>query len=138
MSMIWLSVVILLAIVELLTINLTTIWFVASGLVSLIMSIYMDNFTNEFAVFVILGLILLITTRPMLLKMMHKTRVATNLDRIIGMKGKVLKDIPKNSLGEVKVDGKIWFAYSDEEVDINETVEVLEINGTKLKVKGVN
>ena len=68
---------------------------------------------------------------------MHKTRVATNLDRIIGMKGIVLKDIPKNSLGEVKVDGKIWFAYSDEELDLNEIVEVLEINGTKIKVKGV-
>lgn len=138
MDYIWLAVVILLVIVEISTVNLTTIWFVVSGLVSLIMSIYMDNFQTEFAVFVILGLVLLITTRPMLLKMMHNNRVATNLDRIIGMKGVVLKDIPKNSLGEVKVDGKIWFAYSDEILDLNERVEVLEIDGTKLKVKGVN
>lgn len=137
MDYIWLAVVILLIIVELSTVNLTTIWFVVSALVSLVMSIFGDNFNLEFWVFVIVGLVLLLTTRPLLLKLMHKNRVATNLDRIIGMQGKVIKDITKDSLGEVKVDGKIWFAYSDELIDINENVEILEINGTKLKVKGV-
>lgn len=137
MSMIWLTVVILLTIVEVLTINLTTIWFVASAIVALIMSIYMDNFALEFSVFVGLGIVLLLTTRPILLKLMHKQREATNLDRIIGMKGIVLRDIEPDSLGEVKVDGKIWFAFSDKRIELNDKVEVLEINGTKLRVKGV-
>ena len=98
----------------------------------------MDNFALEFSVFVGLGVILLLTTRPILLKLMHKQREATNLDRIIGMKGIVLRDIEPDSLGEVKVDGKIWFAFSDKKIELNEKIEVLEINGTKLRVKGVN
>ena len=38
MMYIWLAIVILLTIVELMTIHLTTIWFVTSALVSLILS----------------------------------------------------------------------------------------------------
>ena len=36
MSYLWVLIIILLAIAEVTTVNLTTIWFVASGLVSLI------------------------------------------------------------------------------------------------------
>ena len=36
---------------------------------------------------------------------------------------------------EVKVDGKRWTAYADNEIDIGCTVKVLDINGVKIKVK---
>lgn len=138
MVYIWLVIVIFLSLIELFTINLTTIWFVVSALVALFLSMAIHNFYIEFAVFVVLGIILLITTRPLLLKIfMKRQNERTNIDRIIGMKGIIIKDIPINEIGEVKVDGKIWFAYADSEILASTFVEVLEINGTKLKVKGV-
>ena len=57
----WLAVIIILAFVEFLTVGLTTIWFVISGIVALLASFVIDDFAIQFAIFVILGIILLLT-----------------------------------------------------------------------------
>ena len=51
------------------------------------------------------------------------------------MQGIVTEKITKKIPGEVKVDGKYWTAFSEETINVNESVEILEINSTKLKVK---
>ena len=93
MHIFWLGMIIFLVIIEIASINLTTIWFVASALVSLVVSFFYDNFLVQFGIFVILGIILLITTRPILLKWFHPVEVKTNLVRVIGMSGIVTEDI---------------------------------------------
>ena len=135
MFFIWLLVVILLTIVEVITVNLTTIWFVASGIVTIFISMITDNFAIQFSVFTILGIILLITTRPILQKRLDKIKEATNLDRVIGMTGTVTEDILKNDSGEVKVDGKKWTAIAKEDLKKGTIVKILAIDGVKLKVK---
>ena len=131
----WLAVIIILAFVEFLTVGLTTIWFVISGIVALLASFVIDDFAIQFAIFVILGIILLLTTRKKLEEKLVGKKEKTNLDRIIGMKGIVTDDIYKNHTGEVKVDGKRWTAYADDDILKDETVKILEINGVKLKVE---
>ena len=56
----WLAVVLILIFIEAVTTNLVTIWFVASGIVAMALSIFIDSYLIQFAVFVLLGLILLI------------------------------------------------------------------------------
>lgn len=135
MMYVWLTVVIFLTFIEVTTVNLVTIWFIASGIVSLILSFMIDNFVVELAVFVILGIFLLITTRPILNKYIKPKNVKTNLDRIIGMEGIVTEEISKHDLGEVKVDGKKWTAMSEEIIKKGETVRIIDIQGVKVKVK---
>ena len=48
----WLVVVVLLAIIEASTVNLVSIWFVISGLVALIVSLFTEAFYIQFGVFV--------------------------------------------------------------------------------------
>lgn len=134
MFYLWLMIVILLAAVEVMTVNLTTIWFVVSGIVALLLSFVTDNFFIQLAVFVILGIVLLITTRPLLFKILRKNDVRTNIDRIIGMKGIVTEEISENNSGEVKVDGKRWTAIASQEFKVDSIVKILEIDGVKLKV----
>lgn len=138
MIWIWLGIVIILTIIEISTVNLVTVWFIVSALVSLILSIFIDNFFIQFLVFVILGLILLFTTRETLIKIIGNKKEKTNLDRVVGMTAIVTEEINKNSSGEVKVDGKRWTAISDKRIKVDSTVKVLEINGVKLKVEEVN
>lgn len=137
MSFIWLGVVILLTFVECMTVGLTTIWFVVSALVSLLVSLAIDNFVLQFGIFVVLGTILLITTRPFLLKFLKTKEEKTNFDRIIGMEGIVTEEIAKNKIGEVKVDGKRWSAVSDRKIEKDSIVTILSIDGAKVKVKKV-
>lgn len=136
-SFIWLIIIIFLAFLEVITINLVTIWFVISGLVSLITSLFIDDFVIQFAIFVLLGILLLILTRPSLKRLTSFRKQNTNIDRIINMKGIVVKEILKNKTGEVKVDGKYWTAYANDEIKVDSIVKILEIDGTKLKVEKV-
>lgn len=135
MWILWLIVIILLTFLEMITINLVSVWFIASGLVSLFLSFVIDSFVIEFAVFVVLGLILMVLTRPILLKKFHRKDVKTNLDRVIGMEGIVTEEITKLTVGEVKVDGKKWSAISDKKIEVGTTIIVESIDGVKLVVR---
>lgn len=63
---IWIITIILLLIAELMTSNIATIWYAISAVVSLILSILIDNYIIEMLTFIILGTLLLIIFRPVL------------------------------------------------------------------------
>ena len=134
MFYIWLSIAVILSIIEMSTVNLVSIWFIVSSLIAMILSLFIDNVLIQITVFVLLGIILMLSTKKIIKKILpHK--IKTNVDRIIGMQGIVTKKITKKIPGEVKVDGKYWTAFAEETINIDEVVEILEINSTKLKVK---
>lgn len=133
----WLVIVILLTIIEASTVNLVSIWFIASGIVSLFVSLFCDIFLVQFGIFVILGIILLLLTRNTLIKKMQNHDAKTNLDRIIGMQGVVTQEIKKNVIGEVKVDGKLWSAKANKKIKVGSTVLVKSMESVKLVVEEV-
>lgn len=137
MEFFWLAIVILLGVIELVTVNLVTIWFIASALVSLVLSFFEIPFIVQFGVFVILGTILLITTRKMLQSKIDSFKQSTNLDRVIGTEGIVTEKITKHNNGEVKVDGKRWTAVSDKTIQEGKIVKIIKIEGVKLIVEEV-
>ena len=79
--------------------------------------------------------ILMLLTRPYLVKKLSRKKVSTNLDRVIGMEGIVTEEITKFKIGEVKVDGKKWSAISNEKIKVGEEVIIEDIDGVKLIVR---
>ena len=130
----WLAIIVVLAVIEMATVSLVSVWFVLSGLLAMIASLFIENVTIQIAIFVIFGLIFMVLTKKFV-KRTLPTKIATNIDRIIGMHGIVTEKISKNHPGEVKVDGKRWTAVANTEIPVDSTVEILEINSTKLTVK---
>ncbi len=131
----WLVIILLLSFVEVATVNLVTVWFIASALVSLLLAFLNVNFIVQFAVFVILGVILLLTTRNFLVGLLNKNKQKTNLDRVVGMEGVVTEKITKHNPGEVKVDGKKWTAVASKTISEGKVVRIKEIEGVKLIVE---
>ena len=131
----WLVIILILVFIEAITVGLVSIWFIASAVVALIVSFFTSSFYIQFAIFAILGIILLITTRPILTKIMIPKKTKTNLDRVIGMTGIVTEEISKNNIGEVKVDGKRWSAKANENINVGEAVNIRSIDGVKLIVE---
>lgn len=134
MFYVWFIIAFVLGVLEVLTTNLVSIWFVISALLSMVVSMFTDNLLIQIAVFVIVG-IALIPLSKKIYKKIKIGNISTNLDRIIGMKGIVTEDITKDNIGEVKVDGKCWSAYSDTNIKKGESVKVLSINSVKIKVE---
>lgn len=138
MTIVWLIVVIALAVIEAMTVNLVTIWFVASGIAALIAAYFEVSTIIQLAIFVLLGTILLLLTKKPLEKLLNKTnKQRTNLDRILEMEGIVTEEIKKGSTGEVKVDGKRWTAIAEKTIKKDSTVKILKIDGVKLVVEEV-
>ena len=85
MVWIWLGIVVFLIFIELITVNLVTVWYIASGIVAMVLSIFVDIFFIQFLVFVVFGTLLLVTTREYLVKLIGPKKSKTNLDRVVGM-----------------------------------------------------
>ena len=131
----WIGMIILLSVIEGVTVGLVTIWFVVSALAALVATFFTDSLLIQFGIFTIGGVILLLLTRPLLKKYIDVDKEKTNLDRVVGMKGKVTEKIEKLGVGEVKVDGKKWSAVADEEIDVDTVVRIKDIKGVKLIVE---
>lgn len=131
----WLVLVIVLSFVEIATVSLVSIWFVASGIVAMILSFFIEDTAIITTIFILLGIFLLVISRPIVNKLRSKDNEKTNLDRIIGETAIVTEDIKKNVVGEVKVDGKRWSTVSKEKCLKGDTVKVLKIDGVKLIVE---
>lgn len=135
MTAFWLVLFVILSLIELATVNLVSIWFAVGALITTFASLATDNLMVHLAVFTISSILLLLLTKPFVKKIKRREVVPTNLDRVIGKVGVVTEKIEKDGIGEVKVLGKRWSAYSNKVIEVNRKIKVLSINGVKLKVE---
>ena len=101
-----LIIFIVLVIIELLTINLVTIWFAIAAVFALLVDIITRNTMLEIIVFILSSFLLLLLTKPIIGRLKVKKIEATNLDMVINKVGIVTEDILDDKIGEVKVLGK--------------------------------
>lgn len=135
MAVVWFVIFIVMLLIEIVTVNLVSIWFAVGALVSSIVAYFCDSIVIQIGVFLVVSSLTLIFTRPFSNKVRNGKKIPTNLDRVIGIEGVVTEDIERNKVGEVRVDGKRWSAVSKETLKKNEIVKVMKIDGVKLIVE---
>jgi len=136
MVYVWFAIIILAAVIEGMTMDFSSIWFSAGAFVALIVSIFFaEAIWVQVLVFMAVSIAMLISLRPIFKKYMSRNEIRTNASSLIGQEAVCLKPILDNERGEVKIQGKIWTAISNENIYENERVIVLAINGVKLVVK---
>lgn len=136
-SSFWLIIFFILLVIELITVGLVSLWFMAGSLVTFIVSYFTDNLFIQLPIFLVTSILFLIFTRPLINKYFRKNIIKTNVNKLIGEEGIVLEDVTKTNMGKVKVDGQIWSAINHEKGRIkkDEEIEVLAIEGVKLIVR---
>ena len=138
MPYIWLTIIIVMSIVEACTAQFVSIWFVIGAIVSLVVSIFLPSVTVQIIVFIAVTLLTLLLTRSFVKKLFNFKKEDTNSGRYIGKVGIVIKTI-NNEIGEgqVNISGSIWTAKSADDSMINEgeNVKVESIQGVKVIVK---
>ena len=83
----------------------------------------------QIVVFLAVSIAALIATRPLAHKMLDKTIVPTNADRVLHHTAKVTETIDnENTTGAVYIDGKTWTARSS-------MVTIVRMEGVKLFVR---
>lgn len=135
---IWVVALVLFAAVEAVTVQLVSVWFAAGALAALIADLLGAGVTVQFVVFLAVSIICFIVTRPIVKKFTASKIQSTNADRCIGETAVVVEAIDNvNAKGQVKVNGNVWTARSENDEIIAEgtKVTVLKIEGVKLIVK---
>ncbi|MBO5138480.1 MAG: NfeD family protein [Bacilli bacterium] len=131
----WFITFLILLFIEIITVNLVSIWFAIGALAAFVSAFFTDLLPMQLLVFVVVSVISLIVTKPVVKKLRVRKVQATNLDRVLEMDGIVTDLIVPNEIGEVKVDGKRWSAVSSEKIEVGSLVEIMKIDGVKLIVK---
>lgn len=137
MIQLWFILAVVCITIELITVNLVTIWFVFGAIAALIIASIIDNIIIQISVFILISIISLLATKPIVKKLRKRKIEPTNSDRVIGKTGIVTKEITKNSYGEVKVNGSIWTAKSDKKIKERAQIKVLNIEGVRLLVEEI-
>ena len=139
MIFVWLGLLVLFLAVEFATAQLTTVWFAAGALVSLLLAAFgVDNLAIQIIVFTLVSLVSLILTRPLVKKWTRARKQPTNADMVIGEEAVVTETISNtDGKGLAKVNGAVWSARSvdDRVIPAGKTVKVLAIEGVKLIVE---
>ena len=133
---VWFIIIVLGALIEINTMDLTSIWFSAGALFAFIIAIAAGPLWLQITVFVVTSLVLIALVRPVTKKYLKTNVVHTNTDRLVGKVATCTKMIPVGDRGEVKIDGKYWMAVttSQDDIEPDEKVEVLAVEGVKLVV----
>ena len=139
MILVWLGLLVLFLAVEFATAQLTTVWFAAGALVSLLLAAFgVDNLAIQIIVFTLVSLVSLILTRPLVKKWTRTKTQPTNADMVIGEEAVVTETISNTEgKGLAKVNGAVWSARSadDRIIPAGATVTVRAIEGVKLIVE---
>ena len=131
----WFIAFVILLVIELVTVNLVTIWFAIGAVAAIITTIFTDSILIQCIVFTVVSVISLLITKPLIKKFKKFEVEPTNSDRVIGKVGEVTQKIGRNKYGEVKVYGNTWTASSKQVINVGERVKVLSIDGVKLVVQ---
>ena len=137
---IWLIISGICLIVESFTLGFFVFWFSIGAIFALITSLFTTNIIIQSTVFVITSTLLLLLTKPLIKKFVKTPKIKpTNVYSIIGKEGIVLETIDSiNGTGKVKVNGELWSAISDSNIEKDEKIKVLSVDGVKLKVEKIH
>ena len=135
----WLVLTVILAVVELTTLGLITIWFAIGAAVAMIVALLGGNIWAQLICFVVVSTLVLITVRPLATRNINSKVKKTNIDAVVGRKLIAKTDIDNiKGIGKVDMDGSTWLAASSiDEVTIfaGEAVRVVRVQGAKLIVE---
>ena len=136
-TMIWVAVIVIAAILEGMSAQLISIWFVGGGIAGMIAQLCGASVWLQVLIAAVVTLVLLLATRPLVKKFLQNKETHTNADRVVGQTAVVPEDIATLAAhGRVEVLGNDWAARSTENVRIQKgtKVQVVRIEGVKLIV----
>ena len=139
---IWLIIACFFIGLEVFTSGFFVIWFGIAALFALIFSlVFPEVIIGQAIVWFIFSVILILLTKKFADKVTSST-TSTNVYSVIGKKANVIAEINgEKATGQIKVDGDIWAAKTEEFneiIPVGTVVEILKIDGVKVVVKKID
>jgi len=132
----WILIAVVCGAIEIFTAGFWFLWLaIAALLVAAGVSLnWLLNLPAQLLVFSFITLLLIVFTRPLVMKLVKSNDTVSNVNALIGQQGMSLTSISPIHYGQVKVNGEIWTAVSQEDIDENIRIVVTGVDGVKLVV----
>lgn len=133
----WIIIAVVCGSIEIFTMGL---WFLWLALSALLVAIgirleWLDTLQLQLLLFAIFTFLFIIFTRPLAVKLFKTKDTPSNVNALIGQHGISTTNLAPLQYGQVKVNGEIWSALSQSEIDIDTRILVTGIDGVKLVVE---
>lgn len=135
MGMIWLIAVIVFIILEAVTYQIVSIWFVFGAAGGLIAYLLGADFYWQLGIFIAVSAVLLAVFRPLSMKLIKKPDLKTNAESLIGKNVLITREVSNiKGTGQGRLNGMVWTVRgdTDEVIPAGETARVKKIEGVKL------
>ncbi|MDE5854093.1 MAG: NfeD family protein [Ruminococcus sp.] len=137
--LIWAILLVIFVIIEVITIQLVSIWLAAASFITMLCAFFFDiSMLAQLGIFTLSSIIMLAVTMPFLRKNLNKGHIATNAELDVGKSAVVIEEInPAINTGRVSLNGVDWSAISENGriIPKNSIVTVMEVKGAKLIVE---
>lgn len=140
MAAVWFGLLVLFLWVEASTVTMVSAWFALGALAAMIVSICNGALWLQVVLFFVVSTVCLLSLRPLAKKYFTPKIVKTNVDSVVGSKGKVLESIDNvAATGRVKLGSMEWTARSTDGQNIaaDTLVAVDKVEGVKVFVTPV-
>ena len=134
----WLAVTAAALIVEFMTTELVSVWFVGGGLVAMLLAGLGLEWYVHVPAFIVVSFALMLCFRKLVMKKLNKGEVKTNAETVIGKEYELLTAIGFNQAGSIKINGVVWTAVAEDdnaEIPAGTKVVIERIEGNKYIVK---
>ncbi|MBR7100287.1 MAG: NfeD family protein [Clostridia bacterium] len=140
MFWIWVAVCVASIGVEIASPSLTSVWFLAGGLVALILSCFeIIDWYWQLLAFIAVSVICLFAFRPLAKKLLLKTQNETNAETFKDRQARLISNVTFDALGTVVLNGVIWSvrSHNGENIAAGEIVRIVAMDGNKLVVEKI-
>ncbi|MEE8577630.1 MAG: NfeD family protein [candidate division Zixibacteria bacterium] len=135
---IWMAAAAIFLIIELTTPSMMFLSFVAGALVAgLWGGLYPEQYYWQIGLFLLVSVGLLPLMRKFAKRITKDSAEITNVDRMIGKNGTVIKPIDPDEPGQVKFEGEVWSATADVAIEEHARVSITSVTGVRVHVERV-
>ena len=139
MFWIWLGVFVVSSIVEVITMDLISVWFAVGAIIPFILSVCCpDLIIVQISIFVVVSALMILLLRKFAIKWMFRhSDGKTNINSKEGKTTRLIEDITLDDPGMIKLGDITWFVVSEDGNPIKkgQFVEVVKTKGNKLVVR---
>lgn len=138
MFWVWIIILVLTVIFEILTTDLTSMWFSLGAFAALLLNLFVkDNlWWLQVIIFAVVATVSIIFFKPLLKKKMMNQKAKTNIDALINKTVVVVEPIAPNSPGTIKTEGIEWTAVTEtDSFEPGDLVEIVSVAGNTFTVK---
>ena len=130
----WVVVAVVMAVVEVMSLGLITMWFVVGALAALVASLLGADLFVQCAVFLVVSIVLLVALRPAVLK--YRKKGASTEPTLVGQRAVVEERIDNDRMvGRVRTsDNMTWAARSADGAPIEEGASVAIVAQESIKL----